>query len=338
VTSNPSTASAGRRALGRIAGIPLPAIFLACLAVGFVLLWRAGTIGDTWEALEDADGATLLGGALLYLIGLAVLCLRWHLLVVMIHGTSNLARASEAFLTSVVINYAAPIGLAVPSRAALTKRSLGLTLTETSAIALWEVGVDVLVLGVGTLAWIALGGYQADALHGTRLLLLPLGLAVALAGGAALLALARRLRPVLFHRVVEKAHEVVRLPARDPRTAALTVGVTAGYWAMQALVLGLMLDALDVTPRPVLLLGLTTLPILVGMLSPFPGGAGIRELLMVGVAGLHGAAREPTLLAGIVYRVALFASIPILYLFVQAWLFLSNRSGRRVQSESEGGA
>ena len=75
-------------------------------------------------------------GALLYLAGLFLLCVRWHSLVLMIHGRSHFGRAGEAFLTSVVINYAAPVGLAVPSRAALTKRALGLSLTETSAVAL----------------------------------------------------------------------------------------------------------------------------------------------------------------------------------------------------------
>src|SRR4029079_5929019 len=95
------------------------------------------------------DPALLIRGAVRYLIGLFLLCVRWHSLVLMIHGTSNFGRAGEAFLTSVVINYAAPVGLAVPTRAALTKRALGLSLTETSAVALWEVGADVIILSIG---------------------------------------------------------------------------------------------------------------------------------------------------------------------------------------------
>ena len=50
--------------------------------------------------------------------------------------------------------------------------------------------------------------------------------------------------------------------------------MTAVYWVMQAIVLAIMLNALDVDPEPLLVLGITSLPILVGMLSPFPGGAG----------------------------------------------------------------
>ena len=337
-TDSATVQSSGRRALNRIAGLPLPAIFAVCLLIGLVLLWWQGSLADSWSTLREADGRTLLLGALLYLAGLAVLCVRWHLLVVMIHGSSSLPRASEAFLTSVVINYAAPIGLAVPSRAALTKRSLGLTLTETSAVALWEVGADVIVLGLGTLLWLALGGYQADALDGGNALIALLLVALAVASAAVLVLGVRRLRPALFDRVVAKAREVATLPGRDRRTAVIALLVTVGYWVMQAVVLGLLLDALDVSPRPILLLGLTTLPILVGMLSPFPGGAGIRELLMVGVAGLHGAAREPVLLAGIVYRVALFASIPVLYLLVHGWLYMRNRAAGPVRSTPEGDA
>jgi uncharacterized membrane protein YbhN (UPF0104 family) len=67
-------------------------------------------------------------------------------------------------------------------------------------------------------------------------------------------------------------------------------------------------------------LGLISLPILVGMLSPVPGGAGIRELIMIAVAKVHDVDSAPVLLAALTYRIALFASIPILYAGVRFWL------------------
>ena len=304
----------------------MTAVFGVSLLVGGLLLWQQGKLGDAWETLRDADRRALVAGAVLYLVGLAVLCLRWYLLVIVIHGKSNMARASEAFLTSVVINYALPIGLAVPTRAALTKRALGLTITETSAVAIWEIGADVIVLGTGTALWIALGGYQSDALAGRWALVALVLAALAVSAIAAALAV-RRVRPALASRAVAKLNEVIRLPARDPRTAAITLGVTALYWGMQAAVLALLLDAVDVHPTPILVLGLTTMPILVGMLSPVPGGAGVREVLMTGVASLHGAATAPTLVAAVVYRVALFASIPILFVIVQLWLRAARKAG-----------
>jgi hypothetical protein len=65
---------------------------------------------------------------------------------------------------------------------------------------------------------------------------------------------------------------------------------------------------------------LITVPVLVGMLSPVPGGAGIREALMIGVARVEGADTAIVLVAALVYRVALFLAIPILYLAVRIWL------------------
>ncbi len=109
-------------------------------------------------------------------------------------------------------------------------------------------------------------------------------------------------------------------PLHAPRQAAVTLGVTGVYWVMQGIVLAIMLSALDVDPEPLLVLGVTSLPILVGMLSPFPGGAGIRETLMGGIARIHGAAVSPTIFAAVAYRLALFASIPVLYLIFRLWL------------------
>ena len=49
------------------------------------------------------------------------------------------------------------------------------------------------------------------------------------------------------------------------------------------------------------------------MLSPVPGGAGVREALMVAVAQAQGASGAPALLAAVIYRVALFVAVPVLY-------------------------
>ncbi len=58
---------------------------------------------------------------------------------------------------------------------------------------------------------------------------------------------------------------------------------------------------------------------LIGMFSPVPGGAGVREALMVAVAQASGIDGAAVLLAAIAYRVALFAAIPPLYLVARGW-------------------
>jgi len=327
-----ASASPARRAAGALLRAPTPLIFGASLTVALVLLRRQGTLADLGTAARGADLAIIVLAALLYLLGLALLCLRWHALVRMVAGRSDPARAAEAFLASVAINYAAPIGLAVPARAALTKRGLGLTTTETGAIALWEVGADVLALGAVSAVWLAAG-------NGAILGRLPGGpgaaLAVVAGGvafGAAALAVAVR-RPVLRRRVGVAGVGLLRYPGRQPRAAIAALGLTAAFWLLQGPILALLLGAVGVDASAGLVIGLLSLPVLVGMLSPVPGGAGVREALMVAVAQARGANGGAVLLAAVAYRAALFAAIPLLYAAVRVWLAVRARADRRRQGE-----
>ena len=61
----------------------------------------------------------MAGVLLMYATSILVLGLRWHCLVRMVGGAPPWTDSVEVFLTSVIVNYAAPIGLAVPTRAAL---------------------------------------------------------------------------------------------------------------------------------------------------------------------------------------------------------------------------
>lgn len=128
--------SSGKRVLRKIARIPTPLIFLVCVLVALVVLWQQGQLQEMVKVMRGARLRPMLIAAPIYIASLSLLCLRWHLLVRMAQGWCDLPKASEAFLTSVVINYAAPVGLAVPSRAALTKRALGLDHHATGTIAL----------------------------------------------------------------------------------------------------------------------------------------------------------------------------------------------------------
>ena len=213
------------------------------------------------------------------------------------------------------MNYAAPLSLALPSRAYLTKRALGLGTAETASITFWEVASDLAVLAVGTMIWIVIGGWRGQGVDVDERII----------GGGALLALmgllavfiavkrAARLRSIVF-KMRNHFTEALKHPARRPRQTILALIVTVVYWVVQGGVLYLLLKAIDgESPSLSLILGLTTLPILVGMLSPVPGGAGVREALMIAVASVHGANEANVLLAGVTYRIALFAAIPVLY-------------------------
>jgi uncharacterized membrane protein YbhN (UPF0104 family) len=305
--------------LHRIAAVPTPVVFIGSVLVAVLLLWQSGSFGDAFDAARDADYATLAVAFLIYVGGLAILCLRWDLVVRMIKGASNVPRAAEAFLTSVVINYAAPIGLAVPTRAALTKRALGLSAAETGAAVLWEIVVDVLVLGLGSAIWLLASSRDLSAPSSGQVLA-GTGLAVAGLLLVAVVVIWLRKSPTRWQRVQFAIKQAILLPQKRPGAALLALSVTIAYWLIQAVVLALFLRALGGDSSVKLILGLITVPVLVGMLSPVPGGAGIREALMIAVARVEGADTAVVLVAALVYRIALFLAIPILYLAVRIWL------------------
>ena len=70
----------------RLATIPTPVIFLGSIAIAVIVLWRSGDVGSVVDSLRHADPALLVLGAILYLVGLFLLCIRWHSLVLMIHA------------------------------------------------------------------------------------------------------------------------------------------------------------------------------------------------------------------------------------------------------------
>ena len=163
--------------------------------------------------------------------------------------------------------------------------------------------------------WIVFGGWRGQGVNVDDR---HVGLGVLLVLGgliAVFIAFKRaaRLRSIVF-KMRNHFTEALKHPGRRPRQSAMALAVTVLYWIVQGGVLYLLLKAIDGTePKVSLVLGLTTLPILVGMLSPVPGGAGVREALMIAVASVHGANEANVLLAGVTYRIALFAAIPILY-------------------------
>jgi uncharacterized membrane protein YbhN (UPF0104 family) len=102
-------------------------------------------------------------------------------------------------------------------------------------------------------------------------------------------------------------------PAERPILALLAVALTGGFWGIQLAIMAALLQLFGVAVSPPLLLGIMGVPMLVGMLSPVPGGAGVREALMAAVAPLGGAATGPVVLAAVAYRLALFVVTPLVW-------------------------
>lgn len=307
--------------LKRVLAIPTPVVFLFSIAIAIGLLMVQGALDDIGPALRGANLWQIVAGLLLYIAGLTLLCIRWSILVRMIGGKPDALLASEAFVTSVAMNYAAPLSLAIPGRALLTMRALGLSKSETAGLSFWEVAADLLVLAAGTGIWILAGGWRGEGLEsvdrqwaigGLLLGLLAIGAIVAA------ITVIGRLR-VLAKSLLGKIAPSLLHPWQRPAPALLALFLTIVFWIVQGAVMWILLTAIDgVRPEPLLVLGLVSFPILVGMISPIPGGAGIREALMIAVAGVHGASEASVLLAGITYRIALFAALPLLFIAIRA--------------------
>ena len=323
MTADPATPGPTRPQTGwrRLLHIPTPVIFLGSLAVALVVLWRQGTLSDLGETARQADTEVLIAASALYLISVIVLCLRWQALVQMAGGRYEPAKAAEALLTSVVVNYAAPKGLAVPTRAALSARDLGLSATAASAVALWDVALDFVALGLMTLAWFSLIDRsllgRIDLPAGSY----GVGLAVMVLVVAGAIAAISWKRPAWRNRGKAAVREMLTYPVRRPGAALVSVGLTAAYWTVQSVVFRLMLDAVGLGPETtwVVVLGLLGAPVLIGMFAPTPGGTGVREALMVVVANAGGLPGAPVLVAAVAYRVALLIAVPVLFVVVRIW-------------------
>ncbi len=309
-----------RRGLGRLLAVPTPVIFVFSILVALALLWWQGSLADLASSLRRLSPATIVAALVLYGAGLALLSARWHALVRMAGGTAPAPVSADVFLTSVVVNYAAPIGLAVPTRAALSKRDLGLSVSGSGAVVLWEALLDLGVLALIGVAWLVIGGAGAVRIvaeqGGSWLVLAGVLALVAAISLVAALALSSRLRA----RLRAFSGEALGLPRRKPGPALAALACTVVFWALQAVILALLLAGFGIpNPTTSLVLGVLGWPVFVGMLSPVPGGAGVREALMVAVAGLERVDGAAVLLAAVTYRLALFATLPVAYALARWW-------------------
>ena len=256
------------------------------VAAALAISWWSGARAADRELSIRADvhPGRVVAILLVYAASILAARIRWHALVRMAGGTPHWTASAEVFLTSVIVNYAAPIGLAVPTRAALTVRDLELSPGQSGAVVGWEAALDVVALCVISAAWLVLGGsdlVQTMSVDGRVLALLAVVVGIgAVATGAASRSTAIRSRIAPF------AGRMRSSPAEHPMLALLAVVLTTGFWGIQIGIMAALLQLFGVAASLSLLLGIMGVPVLVGMLSPVPGGAGSREALMAAAARL----------------------------------------------------
>ena len=312
-----------RRWFSPILAVPTPVIFIAAAALALGLLWRGGGLHDFIASMRDIHPTRLIAVLLVYATSLFLLGIRWHTLVRMAGGSPGWASSAEVFLTSVIVNYAAPIGLAVPTRAALTVRDLGMTRGQSGAVVGWEAVLDVVALTIISVSWLVPGGavlLQTVTFDGP-VLAIGAALLVLVAVAVGVMARSRSIRS----RLAPFARRMISNPVEHPLLALLALVLTGAFWLIQIGVMAAILDMVGAAYSPMLLLGIMGLPMLIGMLSPVPGGAGVREALMAAAARLEGTPAGPVVLAAITYRLALFVVTPLVWAAVRLARHVAHR-------------
>ena len=298
-----------RRWFSPILAVPTPVIFGVAAALAVLLLWRQGGLVEIMDSLRDVHPGRVVAILVVYAGSILLLGVRWHALVRMAGGDPPWTSSAEVFLTSVIVNYAAPIGLAVPTRAALTIRDLGLSPSQSGAVVGWEVALDLVALSLISAAWLIVGGsdlVQTMTVDGRVLLL------VALLGAIGAVAMYFATRSAAIRsRIVPLAGRMLFSPVDHPVLALVAVVLTGGFWSTQVGIMAALLALFGTSVSLQLLLGVMGVPVLVGMLSPVPGGAGVREALMAAAARLGGTPAGSVVLAAVAYRLALFLVTPL---------------------------
>jgi glycosyltransferase 2 family protein len=333
-TATPREANAGlnveegttvprRRWFSPILAVPTPVIFAVAAALATILLWRQGRLTEIVESVRDVHPGWIVAILLVYAASILLLGIRWHTLVRMAGGASHWSSSAEVFLTSVIVNYAAPIGLAVPTRAALTVRDLQLSPGQSGAVVGWEAALDVLALTVISAAWLLLGGSDLVRTMSVDGRVLPILVVVVVLGAVATTAVSRS--AAIRSRVAPFAGRMLSSPAEHPMLALLALALTGGFWAIQTGIMAALLQLFGVAVSISLLFGIMGVPVLIGMLSPVPGGAGVREALMAAAARLAGTPAAPVVLAAVAYRLALFLVTPLVWGVVRLVRARANR-------------
>jgi len=312
-----------RRWYSPILAVPTPVIFGVAAAMATILLWRQGQLTEIVDSLRNVHPARVVGILLVYAASILLLGIRWHALVRMAGGAPLWSSSAEVFLTSVIVNYAAPIGLAVPTRAALTVRDLELSPVQSGAVVGWEAALDVAALATISGMWLFLGGSELVQTMSVDRRVVVIFVVVAALGAAAITAVSRS--TAIRARIAPFAGRMLSSPGQHPMLALVALVLTGAFWAIQTGIMAALLQLFGVAVSISLLCGIMGVPVLVGMLSPVPGGAGVREALMVAAAGLAGIPAGPVVLAAVAYRLALFVVTPLVWGMVRLAPAIANR-------------
>jgi uncharacterized membrane protein YbhN (UPF0104 family) len=290
----------------------LPLVVWGCIALGILALILSGDIGSMTTALVDADLRLV---ALLLLVALAlplVHARRWQVMLRSVGHDLSLGAAVDLTISSTMINYAAPGYLWSPAKGMLARQMYGVGLGRSVPTLAAEQVLDALALLLGTAAGLLLAGPTISRQIADRVDAPSAGTLLIVAGVLAFGLVAGIYAALRFgRRFVRSSIDAGRLLAGDRSLRAPVLGLTAARWLLDTLAIWLAAKAVGVSLGLSALILISNLPLLVGVVSPMPGGIGFREGAMAAVASALVIPVAAILAAAILHRAVLILALPL---------------------------
>ncbi|HEX7103521.1 MAG TPA: lysylphosphatidylglycerol synthase transmembrane domain-containing protein [Nitrolancea sp.] len=290
----------------------LPFVVWGSIALGILALVLSGDIRAMTSALVDADPRLV---ALLLVVALilpVVHARRWQVMLRSVGHDLSLGAAVDLTISSTMINYAAPGYLWSPAKGMLARQMYGVGLGRSVPTLAAEQVLDALALLLGTAAGLLLAGPTISRQIAGRVDAPSAGTLLIAAGALALVLIAGIYAGFRFgRRFVRSSIEAGRLLAGDRSLRAPVIGLTAARWLLDTLAIWLAAKAVGVSLGFSALILISNLPLLVGVISPMPGGIGFREGAMAAVASALVIPVAAILAAAILHRAVLILALPL---------------------------
>lgn len=282
------------------------------VALGLAVLAATGEAGAVVKALSGTQPAWLAGLLLIGLLLPVVHARRWRALLRAVRADVPLLEAIDMTVSASLMNYALPGYVGSPTKGILTRQLHGVGLGRSAPTLAVEQVLDALSLTIGAaiglllvgpagLGWVrhALDRSTMVALIGAVLMLGAVGVAAFLVG--------RR----HGRRFITALAESSRMLASDRSQRGRILLLTFTYWLLGLSSVWIAAAAVGLRLGPPSLLLVGNLPMLLGLLSPVPGGVGLREAAMAATAGAIGVPVAGIVAAAVLQRAILVAALPL---------------------------
>lgn len=311
--------------MSRIANRLVPLSLLVGLIVATVALWLTGVLGEAWESLRGAYIPPLV---LTVVVGMAtpvVHAWRWKVVLKSVDVELSMSRAADITVSSALLNYSSPGFIGASAKAVLARRTSGVDFNKSALSIALEHSLDLtLMFGTAVLAAVLLGPSRfIAAAAGFNITTLLIAAAIGVAALVVILLIGWRFGLVTYIRDTWHTARILFLEVDRSRVALLTLL----YWFLQVLVVALLFWALNIPFELINILAVATVPGLAAMVSPIPGGVGVREAVTVALTAVTTIAASSLISLALLQRVLLVGALPLSLGALRLFRWLEGRRG-----------